>query len=171
MEITVQQKGEWVSRRNFKLKNGFYENSAYNDGGVPAHYIIVAWLQEPDIYKWDDAQDQKTWVDAPPSKWMQEPSTPEWDDTQKTWVHYSRSKEVQDYMDKFYPNFNDGQYFIVLGDTNQEELSSEIENYHHHLQEMAIQLAEEKGLIPEYTILDVFENQYNVTLYGGGNNG
>jgi len=147
MEITVQQKGEWVSRRNFKLKNGFYENSAYNDGGVPAHYIIVAWLQEPDIYKWDDAQDQKTWVDAPPSK------------------------RIQEYKDKFYPNFSDGQYFIVLGDTNQEELSSEIENYHHHLQEMAIQLAEEKGLIPEYTILDVFENQYNVTLYGGGNNG
>ena len=147
MEITVQQKGEWVSRRNFKLKNGFYENSAYNDGGVPAHYIIVAWLQEPDIYKWDDAQDQKTWVDAPPSK------------------------RIQEYKDKFYPNFSDGQYFIVLGDTNQEELSSEIENYPHHLQEMAIQLAEEKGLIPEYTILDVFENQYNVTLYGGGNNG
>ena len=147
MEITVQQKGEWVSRRNFKLKNGFYENSAYNDGGVPAHYIIVAWLQEPDIYKWDDAQDQKTWVDAPPSK------------------------RIQEYKDKFYPNFSDGQYFIVLGDTNQEELSSEIENYHHYLQEMAIQLAEEKGLIPEYTILDVFENQYNVTLYGGGNNG
>ena len=146
MEITVQQKGEWVSRRNFKLKNGFYENSAYNDGGVPAHYIIVAWLQEPDIYKWDDAQDQKTWVDAPPSK------------------------RIQEYKDKFYPNFSDGQYFIVLGDTNQEELSSEIENYHHHLQEMAIQLAEEKGLIPEYTILDVFENQYTVTLYGGGNN-
>lgn len=147
MEITVQQKGEWVSRRNFKLKNGFYENSAYNDGGVPAHYIIVAWLQEPDIYKWDDAQDQKTWVDAPPSK------------------------RIQEYKDKFYPNFSDGQYFIVLGDTNQEELSSSIENYHHYLQEMAIQLAEEKGLIPEYTILDVFENQYNVTLYGGGNNG
>ena len=147
MEITVQQKGEWVSRRNFKLKNGFYENSAYNEGGVPAHYIIVAWLQQPDIYKWDDAQDQKTWVDAPPSK------------------------RIQEYKDKFYPNFSDGQYFIVLGDTNQEELSSEIENYHHHLQEMAIQLAEEKGLIPEYTILDVFENQYNVTLYGGGNNG
>ena len=147
MEITVQQKGEWVSRRNFKLKNGFYENSAYNDGGVPAHYIIVAWLQEPDIYKWDDAQDQKTWVDAPPSK------------------------RIQEYKDKFYPNFSDGQYFIVLKDINEEELSSEIENYHHHLQEMAIQLAEEKGLIPEYTILDVFENQYNVTLYGGGNNG
>ena len=147
MEITVQQKGEWVSRRNFKLKNGFYENSAYNDGGVPAHYIIVAWLQEPDIYKWDDAQDQKTWVDAPPSK------------------------RIQEYKDKFYPNFSDGQYFIVLGDTNQEELSSSIENYHHYLQEMAIQLAEENGLIPEYTILDVFENQYNVTLYGGGNNG
>ena len=147
MEITVQQKGEWVSRRNFKLKNGFYENSAYNDGGVPANYIIVSWLQEPDIYKWDDAQDQKTWVDAPPSK------------------------RIQEYKDKFYPNFSDGQYFIVLGDTNQEELSSSIENYHHYLQEMAIQLAEEKGLIPEYTILDVFENQYNVTLYGGGNNG
>tara|TARA_R110002012_G_scaffold20865_1_gene73509 strand:- start:39 stop:482 length:444 start_codon:yes stop_codon:yes gene_type:complete len=147
MEITVQQKGEWVSRRNFKLKNGFYENSAYNDGGVPAHYIIVAWLQEPDIYKWDDAQDQKTWVDAPPSK------------------------RIQEYKDKFYPNFSDGQYFIVLKDINEEELSSSIENYHHHLQEMAIQLAEEKGLIPEYTILDVFENQYNVTLYGGGNNG
>ena len=151
MEITVQQKvggtGSGISRRNFKLKNGFYENSAYNDGGVPAHYIIVAWLQEPDIYKWDDAQDQKTWVDAPPSK------------------------RIQEYKDKFYPNFSDGQYFIVLGDTNQEELSSEIENYHHYLQEMAIQLAEEKGLIPEYTILDVFENQYNVTLYGGGNNG
>ena len=147
MEITVQQKGEWVSRRNFKLKNGFYENSAYNDGGVPAHYIIVAWLQEPDIYKWDDAQDQKTWVDAPPSK------------------------RIQEYKDKFYPNFSDGQYFIVLKDINEEELSSSIENYHHHLQEMAIQLAEEKGLIPEYTILDVFENQYNVTLYGGGKNG
>ena len=151
MEITVQQKvgytGIGVSRRNFKLKNGFYENSAYNDGGVPTHYIIVAWLQEPDIYKWDDAQDQKTWVDAPPSK------------------------RIQEYKDKFYPNFSDGQYFIVLGDTNQEELSSSIENYHHYLQEMAIQLAEEKGLIPEYTILDVFENQYNVTLYGGGNNG
>ena len=145
MEITVQQKGEWVSRRNFKLKNGFYENSAYNDGGVPAHYIIVAWLQEPDMHKWDDTQ--KTWVDAPPSK------------------------RIQEYKDKFYPNFSDGQYFIVLGDTNQEELSSSIENYHHYLQEMAIQLAEEKGLIPEYTILDVFENQYNVTLYGGGNNG
>ena len=54
MEITVQQKGGWVSRRNFKLKNGFYENSAYNDGGVPTHYIIVAWLQEPDMHKWDD---------------------------------------------------------------------------------------------------------------------
>ena len=151
MEITVQQKvggtGSGISRRNFKLKNGFYENSAYNDGGVPAHYIIVAWLQEPDIYKWDDAQDQKTWVDAPPSK------------------------RIQEYKDKFYPNFSDGQYFIVLGDINDEELSSSIENYHHHLQEMAIQLAEEKGLIPEYTILDVFENQYNVTLYGGGNNG
>ena len=147
MEITVQQKGEWVSRRNFKLKNGFYENSAYNDGGVPAHYIIVAWLQEPDMHKWDDAQDQKTWVDAPPSK------------------------RIQEYKDKFYPNFSDGQYFIVLKDINEEELSSSIENYHHHLQEMAIQLAEEKGLIPEYTILDVFENQYNVTLYGGGNNG
>ena len=145
MEITVQQKGEWVSRRNFKLKNGFYENSAYNDGGVPTHYIIVAWLQEPDMHKWDDTQN--TWVDAPPSK------------------------GIQEYKDKFYPNFNDGQYFIVLGDTNEEELSSSIENYHHYLQEMAIQLAEEKGLIPEYTILDVFENQYNVTLYGGGNNG
>ena len=145
MEITVQQKGEWVSRRNFKLKNGFYENSAYNDGGVRTHYIIVAWLQEPDMHKWDDTQN--TWVDAPPSK------------------------GVQEYKDKFYPNFSDGQYFIVLGDTNQEELSSSIENYHHHLQEMAMQLAEEKGLIPEYTILDVFENQYNVTLYGGGNNG
>ena len=142
MEITVQQKGEWVSRRNFKLKNGFYENSAYNDGGVPTHYIIVAWLQEPDMHKWDDTQN--TWVDAPPSK------------------------EIQEYKDKFYPNFSDGQYFIVLGDTNDEEVNSSIENYHHHLQEMAIQLAEEKGLIPEYTILDVFENQYNVTLYGGG---
>ena len=151
MEITVQQKGEWVSRRNFKLKNGFYENSAYNDGGVPAHYIIVAWLQEPDIYKWDDAQDQKTWVDAPPSK------------------------RIQEYKDKFYPNFSDGQYFIVLGDTNDEdpyfETGESPENFYHYLQEMAIQLAEEKGLIPEYTILDVFENQYNVTLYGGGNNG
>ena len=144
MEITVQQKGEWVSRRNFKLKNGFYENSAYNDGGVPTHYIIVAWLQEPDMHKWDDTQN--TWVDAPPSK------------------------GIQEYKDKFYPNFNDGQYFIVLGDTNEEELSSSIENYHHYLQEMAIQLAEEKGLIPEYTILDVFENQYTVTLYGSGNN-
>lgn len=149
MEITVQQKvgytGIGVSRRNFKLKNGFYENSAYNDGDVPTHYIIVAWLQEPDMHKWEDTQN--TWVDAPPSK------------------------GIQEYKDKFYPNFNDGQYFIVLGDINDEELSSSIENYHHHLQEMAIQLAEEKGLIPEYTILDVFENQYNVTLYGGGNNG
>ena len=44
MEITIQQKGDDVSRRNFRLKNGFYENSAYNDGGVPHHYIIVAYL-------------------------------------------------------------------------------------------------------------------------------
>ena len=36
---------------------------------------------------------------------------------------------------------------------------------------MAIKLAGEKGLLPEYTILDVFENQYNVTLYGEPTNG
>lgn len=133
MEITVQQKGEWVSRRNFKLKNGFYENSAYNDGGVPTHYIIVAWLQ-----------DLSSKIVSP---------------------------KVQEYRDKFYPNFNNGQYFIVLGDTNDEDpyfkTGKSPENFYHYLQEMAIQLAEEKGLIPEYTMLDVFENNYSVSLYGG----
>jgi hypothetical protein len=127
MEITIQQEGDEVSRRNFKLKNGFYENSAYNDGGVPTHYIIVAWLEE-----------------AP-----------------------TVSKE---YMDKFYPAYNEGQYFIVLGDTNDEDPSVyESENSTHYLQELAIKLAEEKGLIPEYTILDIFKNSYSVTLYGGKN--
>jgi hypothetical protein len=145
MEIIVQQKSGCtgtgvVSRRTFKLKNGFYENSTYNDGGVPTHYIIVAWMQEPPTLRYS-----------------------------------GRSKEVQDYMDKFYPNFSDGQYFIVLGDTNDEdpyfELGKSPENFYHHLQEMAIKLAGEKGLLPEYTILDVFENQYNVTLYGEPTNG
>ena len=150
MEITIQQKGGDyegnLDRRNFKLKNGSYENAAYNDGGVPTHYLIVAWMQEP--------------------------STSEWDDTKKTWVHFPRSKEVQDYMDKFYPSLSDiqDQHFIVLGSTNDEEPYFESginpENFTHYLQELAIKLADEKGLIPEYTLLDIFENKYTVSLYG-----
>ena len=149
MEITIQQKGDELSRRNFKLKNGGYENSAYNDGGVPTHYLIIAWMQVPETRKWDD--------------------------TKNTWVEFPRSKKVQDYMDKFYPNYNEGQYYTLLGDTNDEEAYFESgkspENFTHYLQEMAIKLAEEKGLTPEYTDLDIFENKYAVTLYGCGKKG
>jgi len=131
MEISIQQKGDEISRRHFKLKNGCYENSAYNDGGVPTHYIIVAWLQDYDKIV---------------------------------------SPEEQKYRDKFYPNFNDGQYFIVLGDTNDEEpyfeSGEEPENFLHYLQEWAINLAEEKGLIPEYTLIDIFQNNFSASLYG-----
>ena len=133
MSITIQQKGDDVSRRNFRLKNGFYENSAYNDGGVPHHYIIVAWFQ---------------------------------DENSSSQIF----PKIQAYRDKFYPNFKDGQYFIVLGDTDDDESYFESgetpENFILHLQELAIKLAEEKGLVPEYTVLDIFENRYNVTLYG-----
>ena len=136
MEITIQQKvggPGGIPRRNFKLKNGAYENAAYNDGGVPVHYIIVAWMRE---------------LPSP----------------------LPRSKEVQDYMDKFYPN-NPGA--IILGETNSDELDGglgqtprEDENRFIYLQEIAIKLAEEKGLIPEYTELDIAECNYTVTLYG-----
>ena len=130
MEIIVQQKGDDMDRRQFKLKSGFYENSAYNDGGVPHHYIIVAWLQDLDAKE-------------------------------------NRPPEEQEYMDKFYPNFNDGQYFIVLGDTNDEELPLPDQGGNFKvLQEMAIKMAEEKGLVPEYTLLDIFENRFDVSLYG-----
>jgi len=46
MEITVQQGAKdegGITRRNFKVNNGFYENSAYNDGGVPVH---LNWLKK-----------------------------------------------------------------------------------------------------------------------------
>jgi hypothetical protein len=151
MEITVQQKGDIkygveISRRNFKLKNGFYENSAYNDGGVPTHWIIIACMQEPDTHKWDD--------------------------TQQTVVEVPRSKEVQDYMDEFYPNWDKNPGSIILGETNSDEIhEKDDENRYHYLQEMAIELAEEKGLIPEYTLLDIAECNYTVTLYGDKNYG
>jgi hypothetical protein len=154
MEITIQQGHEQtatqggVPRRNFKLKNGSYENAAYNDGGVPVHYIIVAWMQEPDIRKWDKAK--KAWVDAP------------------------RPQEVQDYIDKFYPHWDENSGVIVLGETNSDETmcklsgtAREDEDQFIYLQEMAIKLAEEKGLIPKYTVLDIAECSHpSITLYG-----
>jgi len=156
VEITIQQGAEGaggITRRNFKFKNGCYENSAYNDGGVPVHYIIVAWMQEPETRKWDNTQ--KTWVDVP------------------------RSKKVQEYMDKFFPHWDknfgssNATGAIILGETNSDEIDGEFfgtpredENRFTYLQELAIELAEEKGLIPEYTTLDIAECKYNVTLYG-----
>ena len=150
MEITIQQGVSdegGIPRRNFKLKNGSYENSAYNDGGVPTHYIIVAWLQEPDTRKWDE--DKKAWVDIP------------------------RPQEVQDYIDKFYPHWDKNCGAIILGETNSDEIDSKLwdtpredEDRFVYLQEMAIKLAEEKGLIPEYTLMDIAECNFAVTLYG-----
>jgi len=164
MEITIQQGVSdegGIPRRNFKLKNGSYENSAYNDGGVPTHYIIVAWLQEPDTRKWDE--DKKAWVDIP------------------------RPQKVQDYIDKFYPHWDknfaqrSNSAFsssfpygaIILGEANSEKIECDLweapredENPFIYLQEMAIKLAEEKGLIPEYTLLDIAECSPAVTLFG-----
>ena len=147
MEITTQQKGDQLSRRNFKLKNGSYENSAYNDGGVPVHYIIVAWMQEPRDIKWDK--------------------------TRKTWVEFPRSQKIQKYIDKFYPSWDKNCGAIVLGETNSDEIDSELldtpredENRFIYLQELAVKLADDKGLIPEYTLLDIAECNFAVTLYG-----
>ncbi len=59
--------------------------------------------------------------------------------------------------------------YVSLGAWDEEfyfESEEEPENFYHCLQELAIELAEEIGLIPDYTILDVFENRYNATLYG-----
>ena len=147
MEITTQQKGDQLSRRNFKLKNGSYENSAYNDGGVPVHYIIVAWMQEPRDIKWDK--------------------------TRKTWVEFPRSQKIQKYIDKFYPSWDKNCGAIVLGETNSDEIDSElletpreVENRFIYLQELAVKLADDKGLIPEYTLLDIAECNFAVTLYG-----
>ena len=153
MEITIQQGHEQtatqggVPRRNFKLKNGSYENAAYNDGGVPVHYIIVAWMQEPEIRKWDEPK--------------------------KVWVNIPRPQEVQDYIDKFYPHWDENPGAIVLGETNSDEIDGELsgtpredEDRFVYLQELAIKLAEEKGLIPGLTTLDVAKCNFAVTLYG-----
>jgi hypothetical protein len=43
MQITIQQDGgSKISRRRFKVANGHYENAAYNDGGVPSYFVMVA---------------------------------------------------------------------------------------------------------------------------------
>ena len=43
MQITIQQDGgKHLSRRRFKVANGHYENAAYNDGGVPSYFVMVA---------------------------------------------------------------------------------------------------------------------------------
>ena len=153
MEITIQQgtKDEGgVTRRNFKVNNGFYENSASNDGGVPVHYIIVAWFEGPDTY-----------------------TDTYWDNTQETWVTSPRPQAIQDYIDKFYPHWDKNCGAIILGETNSDEIDSKLwdtpredEDRFVYLQELAIKLAEEKGLIPGLTTLDVAKCNFAVTLYG-----
>lgn len=129
MEITIQQNVSDKGRlpyRHFKLKNGFYENSTYDEEGAPIHYLIVACLSEGGPY-----------------------------------TEYATVPQA--YIDKFYPNFDDGHHFIILGDAKAVFTD---ENPFIHLQELAIKLAEKKGLIPEYTLLDIFKNRFDVPLHG-----
>ena len=122
MQITIQQNGgKHLSRRRFKVANGHYENAAYNDGGVPPYFVMVAM---PDAY-----------------------ATPE-------------------YLKQFEKQCGNSSNCIVLGFASDEAYAGNKENPWEYLQELAVSLAEIAGLDPKYTTIDIFENNYQATLYG-----
>ena len=122
MQITIQQDGgKHLSRRRFQVANGRYENAAYNDGGVPPYFVMVAM---PD----DNA--------------------------------------TSDYLKQFEKQCGNSSNCIVLGFASDEAYAGNKENPWEYLQEQAIALAEIAGLDPKYTTIDIFENNYQATLYG-----
>lgn len=122
MQITIQQNGgKHLSRRRFKVANGHYENTAYNDGGVESYFVMVAM---PDAY-----------------------ATPE-------------------YLKQFEKQCGNSSNCIVLGFASDEAYAGNKENPWEYLQELAVSLAEIAGLDPKYTTIDIFENNYQATLYG-----
>jgi hypothetical protein len=134
MQITIQQDGgKHLSRRRFKVANGHYENAAYNDGGVPSYFVMVAM---PDYQE----------------------------------LSYASPEVKAAYLEKYNPSGPSSKTTIaaaqalILGFASDEVYDAQ--KYWEHLQETAVQLAEIAGLDPTYTIIDIFKNNYQATLYG-----
>ena len=130
MQITIQQNGgNRLSRRRFQVANGHYENAAYNDGGVPSYFVMLAM---PD----------------------------------RNELGYADPKVADAYLEQF-----GGSEAIILGFASSEEADAPANEarWWEHLQERAVGLAELQGLDPKYTLIDIFENNYQATLYGSRN--
>jgi|TARA_Y100000310_G_scaffold157160_1_gene156552 hypothetical protein len=133
MQITIQQDGgSKISRRRFKVANGHYENAAYNDGGVPSYFVMVAM---PDYQE----------------------------------LSYASPEVETAYLDQFHSKSGNSSNCIVLGFASDEAYAGNKENPWGYLQELAVSLSEIAGLDPTYTVIDIFENNYQATLYGVSN--
>ena len=133
MQITIQQNGgKHLSRRRFKVANGHYENAAYNDGGVPTYFVMVAM---PDYQE----------------------------------LSYASPEIEMAYLEQFQSESGKSPHHLVLGFASNEAYAGNYyskENPWEYLQELAVSLAEIAGLDPKYTTIDIFENNYQATLYG-----
>ena len=128
MQITIQQDGgKHLSRRRFKVANGHYENAAYNDGGVPSYFVMVAM---PDYQE----------------------------------LSYASPEVKAAYLKQFHSENGAPPHHLVLGFASDEAYAEN--KPWEYLQEQAAGLAEIAGLDPKYTIIDIFENNYQATLYG-----
>ena len=80
-------------------------------------------------------------------------------------LSYCSKKERLAYLDQY-----NGQEAIILGFASSEEAAfakfPSTARWWEHLQERAVSFAEIHGLDPKYTIIDIFENNYQVTLFG-----
>ena len=139
MQITIQQNGgNRLSRRRFQVANGHYENAAYNDGKFFEHRIGEFGQRVPSYFVMLAMPDRNE-------------------------LGYADPKVADAYLEKY-----SGQEAIILGFASSEEADAPANEarWWEHLQERAVGLAELQGLEPMYTLIDIFENNYQATLYG-----